>query len=79
MREQFEAIIKIIRKATKGEVKSNFEFCPIINTNLSEEICRGPKRMMECPTDSFCCKDCPEFGDCDAQCSMATELIKAEK
>lgn len=77
LREQCKGIIEIIKKAAEGKVKSDYEFCPIINKDLPEEVCRGPKRMMECPTDSFCCKDCPEFEKgCDAVCRVAVELTK---
>jgi len=76
LREQFGEVIRMFDKMVKGEVKSDYEFCPIINTKLPEEICRSPKLIMKCPTDSFCCKDCPEFGKCDVQCRVAVKLTK---
>ena len=71
-------IISQFKKMAEG--KGNiYERCPLVNTKLPKETCRVAKRMMECPTDSFCCKDCPEFGNCDAQCQVATELTKSSR
>lgn len=76
LREQCKGLIEILKKAAEGKV-SDYEFCPIVNQDLPEEMCRGPKRMMGCPTDAFCCKDCPEFEKgCDAVCRVAVELTK---
>jgi len=73
LREKFERMMEAIERS---EESGDYAYCPLINTDLPEEICRSPKRLMDCPTDSFCCKDCPEFGDCDALCDVATEITQ---
>lgn len=77
LREQFKEVIPMLKKMAKGEA-SDFELCPIVNTSLPEEVCRSVKRMMKCPTDSFCCKDCSLFGTgtCNAECRVVAKLIK---
>jgi len=77
LHEQFGEIIHQLERMAKGE-GNIYEGCPIVNTKLPEAVCRAPKLIMKCPTDAFCCKDCPEFGKCDAQCSVAVELTKKE-
>ncbi len=77
--ENMGEIINQLKRMAEG--KGNiYEGCPLVNTKLPKEVCRGPKRMMNCPTDSFCCKDCPEFEKgCDAVCRVAVELTKGGK
>lgn len=78
LREELGEVIRQFARMAKGE-GNIYESCPIINTKLPEEICRAPKLIMKCPTDAFCCKDCPEFPNCDAQCQVAVELTKLSK
>jgi len=72
-------ILSQLKRMAEG--KGNiYERCPLVNTKLPEEVCRVPKGMMECPTDAFCCKDCPEFNKgCDAVCEVALKLTGKEK
>lgn len=83
MRKAFGEMINQLEKMAKGE-GNIYEHCPIVNTKLPVEMCRIPKRVMDCPivstdSDAFCCKDCPEFPNCDAKCIVAVKLTEKKE